>query len=532
MSRLRAACAAVVVSLALPIAAAVPASAHATLISSSPADGAVLAAPPSELTLTFNEPVAPLVLKLVTPDGRTDVLQASRARDAALVIPVHARLPEGTHLLSWRVISLDGHPVGGTIVFSVGAPGAAPPSLADSSDTAVLFALWVCKLVLYAGLFAGAGGSFFVTWLDRGSVERSRSIMIALILGLGATPLAVGLQGADALGLPLRGLASAAVWRAGLETSFGLTAIAAALALFGGLFALEAPSRHVARTLSLAALLMVGGALALSGHASSASPQWLTRPSVFIHVLAVAFWLGSLIPLAASMRDRGGGNRALAIFSRAIPYVLAALLVSGLILAVIQVAQLPMLLATAYGRILCAKLAFVALLLIVAAWNRFRLTPAIAAGAERERRQLRLAICIELAIALIILGLVAAWRFTPPPRALLLAAAKPALLHIHTPRAMADVTFEPGHAGVVRMDIAILTGDFAALEAKEVQLTLEDAATGIEPISRPAAKGPDAVWRVEGFLIPHGGRWNVRVDILVNDFEKITLEDAIALRAR
>ena len=33
-------------------------------------------------------------------------------------------------------------------------------------------------------------------------------------------------------------------------------------------------------------------------------------------------------------------------------------------------------------------------------------------------------------------------------------------------------------------------------------------------------------------VMPHGGRWTVRVDILVNDFEKITLEDVIALRGQ
>jgi copper transport protein len=172
------------------------------------------------------------------------------------------------------------------------------------------------------------------------------------------------------------------------------------------------------------------------------------------------------------------------------------------------------------------------LLLAGAAWNRFRLTPAIVAGGAGASRQLRLAIGIELAIVAIILGLVAAWRFTPPPRALALSAAKPVLLHIHTARAMADVKFEPGHAGLVRAEIIIMTGDFGGLDAKEVQLTLEDGAAEIEPVVRSAAKGADAIWRVERFPIPQGGRWRVRVDILVNDFEKITLEDAIALRER
>jgi copper transport protein len=41
------------------------------------------------------------------------------------------------------------------------------------------------------------------------------------------------------------------------------------------------------------ALLGVGFALALSGHASNAAPQWLTRPSVFVHVVCVTFWVGT-----------------------------------------------------------------------------------------------------------------------------------------------------------------------------------------------------------------------------------------------
>ncbi|WP_445500229.1 hypothetical protein [Microvirga sp. G4-2] len=42
----------------------------------------------------------------------------------------------------------------------------------------------------------------------------------------------------------------------------------------------------------MVALIGLGGtglALALSGHASAAPPQWLTRPSVFVHGMAAAF---------------------------------------------------------------------------------------------------------------------------------------------------------------------------------------------------------------------------------------------------
>jgi copper transport protein len=116
-----------------------------------------------------------------------------------------------------------------------------------------------------------------------------------------------------------------------------------------------------------------------------------------------------------------------------------------------------------------------------------------------------------------------------PPRALAIAAAQPALLHIHSAEVMADIRLEPGHAGIVRASIVIMTGDFGGLDAKEVQLTIENKAAGIEALSRPAMRGSDGVWRIEDFLIPQGGQWDVRLDILVDDFRKIILEGRVDL---
>jgi copper transport protein len=58
-------CALVLISLAQ----ARGADAHASLTKAEPADGAVIAAPPAALTLTFNEAVSPLVVRLIGPDG-------------------------------------------------------------------------------------------------------------------------------------------------------------------------------------------------------------------------------------------------------------------------------------------------------------------------------------------------------------------------------------------------------------------------------------------------------------------------------
>ena len=64
--------AAVVAAGALALALLGPVSAaraHATLVKAEPADGAVIAQAPSVLRLTFNEPVSPLAIHLIGPDG-------------------------------------------------------------------------------------------------------------------------------------------------------------------------------------------------------------------------------------------------------------------------------------------------------------------------------------------------------------------------------------------------------------------------------------------------------------------------------
>ena len=95
--------------------------AHAALNSAVPADGSVLAAAPGRIELVFSEPVSPLALRLVGPDGAARTLDRFVLKDSTLVISPPAGLANGTYALSWRVVSEDGHPVGGALVFSIGA---------------------------------------------------------------------------------------------------------------------------------------------------------------------------------------------------------------------------------------------------------------------------------------------------------------------------------------------------------------------------------------------------------------------------
>jgi len=504
--------------------------AHAALVIAEPADGEVIGAAPSQFSLTFSEPVSALALKLIGPDGSRTPLTRSTLRENRLDIEAPADLSSGTHVLSWRVISSDGHPVAGSVVFSIGAPSTVPPVVEITLDWPVRVAVWSGKLALYLGLFLGIGGAFAIVWLASGGTAGRTAVLSMLAIGVAGSVLSAGFQGLDALGLPLQRLPDWRVWQAGLGTSFGGTVLAAIIA-FAIAIAGLATKGWPARLFTLAALAGAGLALALSGHASAAEPQWLTRPAVFLHGTTVAFWTGALIPLGLGLKRRSvTALPALSRFSRSIPYVVAVLICTGVVLALIRVETPAALIGTAYGQVFSIKLALLIFLFTLAVLNRWILTEPAARGDSGAQRRLVRAIAVETAIAMLIFSVVACWRFTPPPRALAIAAAQPAITHIHTARAMADLTLTPGRAGQVAGTIVVMTGDFGPLDASEMTLVFSNPAAGIEAIRRPAHKAGDGTWRVEGLTIPVGGKWRVRIDVLISDFDLARLDGEIEIR--
>jgi len=517
--------------MVLPMSAGT-ADAHAVLIASTPSDGAVLSTAPDRVTLTFSEPVSPLRLRLVGPDGPIN-LESRQEGESTVAVIMPSALQKGSHVLSWRVVSLDGHPVGGTTSFSVGAPnervGRAP--VVPTND-AIRLALWACKVILYLGLFVGVGGSVFVAWFAPGSTANGRGIVkSALTVGLIAAPVLIGLQGADALDLPLSGLADRVTWMVGFDTSFGLTVIVALSALLAGFIVLNAAGK-TARGLSLFGAAVAALALCLSGHAATASPQWLTKSAVFIHAAAQLFWIGALVPLASSMRSKVGGKAALLKFSRAIPWAILALVASGILLAIVQIETADALITTAYGRLLCVKIGLVTALLALGAWNRRSLTPAVVGGNVEARGRLARSISIEIALAIGVFFVAAAWRFTPPPRALAIASDVPVHAHLHGVAAMADVTISPRRAGLVNVTIIVSKSDFATLVAQDVSVQLENSGAGLDAIVRPAALHSDGSWRATDIPVPLAGLWDLRVEILIDDFEKTTIAGTVKIGSR
>jgi copper transport protein len=504
--------------------------AHASLLSSNPTDGALLSDAPRTLTLTFNEMVQPLVLRIINPFGEADTISRyDRFGNSLVLVPPHG-LGEGTHVLSWRVISADGHPVGGSVVFSVGRPSASAPVAANETDISVLAAIWVGRVLIYLGLFVGVGGAFFLHWLRSEVVPTaSTGVLIAVLLvALPVLPLSLGLQGLDSLAAPFTALLQSRVWVTGTQSAFGITALLAlaAIALALGSFGV---SVSWARNFSLLALICAGLALAASGHASTARPRLLSAPTVFLHAIGVAFWIGALIPLMASLHGCGPAVTATLLrFSRAIPFVLVPIVLCGAALAIIQLdAHIEALWTTTYGEVLSLKLLLVVPLFGLAAFNRYKLTPSIAQGDAGAQRSMRRSMAVEVSLAFMILAVVALWRFTPPARALV--EGESFFTHLHTEKAMANVTIAPARVGPTDITIELETTDERPLAAMEVSVTLSNPEAGIEPITRPALRTGEVRWSVSGVTFPVPGRWTLTLDILISDFDKVRIDAPVQI---
>ena len=247
-----------------------------------------------------------------------------------------------------------------------------------------------------------------------------------------------------------------------------------------------------------------------------------------MHAGAFVFWLGALPGILA--RAQAGGPHLATILHRfstmATPLV-AALVLTGSALAVVQLGRPEALTETAYGRLLATKLVAVLALLALAAVNRFRLTPAIAAGAAGAERRFRRSVAAEIALGLVILALASGFRLTPPPRAHD-PASEELHVHLHGRSVMADVVLRPGRTGPNTVEIGLADANFAPLKAREVSVAFADPARGIEPIALEAVPGGGR-WTTGSVQLPNSGEWSLTLEVLIDDFEQETLRGVVTL---
>ena len=152
---------AVLAAIALLASGAVPASAHNTLLSSTPSDGETVPRTPEAVVLVFDDSAIAMGAQVVVT-GPSGPVQTGKPTvvDNSAQQSLAAGAPAGNYTVAWRVTSADGHPITGTFRFTAREAGggqapqkANPPQATNQTDGALARGgpLVVAALVLAAG---------------------------------------------------------------------------------------------------------------------------------------------------------------------------------------------------------------------------------------------------------------------------------------------------------------------------------------------------------------------------------------------
>nr|WP_275693426.1 copper resistance protein CopC [Nocardioides sp. TF02-7] len=297
---------------------AAPASAHASLVGTDPAEGAVVPEAPAEVTFTFDEPVSVVDNGVAAYDASGAPLEVeAAAQDEVVTAGLPADLDDGTYVVVWRVVSSDGHPIAGSLTFHVGAPSeeVVPPETAAEGSGSMRSVASLVQAVSYVGLLLCVGLVVFLGWTLRGirvrDTVRRRLVRVlrwAGAVAVVAAAVAVPVAGAYQRGVGLGGLLEGASYDPDLVS--GRLIVLAHQAIGLGLACVLIGRPRDERT-PPPSLADIGAAFAvwspaLVGHTRAYEPASLLVLTDALHLTAGAVWLGGLTGLAPHPAVAGG----------------------------------------------------------------------------------------------------------------------------------------------------------------------------------------------------------------------------------
>ena len=434
------------------------AGAHAELDRAVPAQGAVLAVPPTTVELWFTEPVnadnGSLSVTLRTPDN-TSIPSSTLVVDPA--DPLHVTATFGglgfeTYTVVWANQSAtDGHQISGSYSFRIGG-GPTPGAATTEGGAPALWAV-ITRWLTFFGLAIAAGGFFAARTLLTGSRHSAASgrapnrteplpapralrrltligAAAALIGTVAEVPLQVLFPPAGAAAASftnvLRGLPDAWWFRpAGAALAVVLAAgwlwlrrsppMPVSVGIVAGssvpVAAARNPAGQIARTnpllesLGLLAALVALLGLALTGHSAAQQGIWHIPAiaSNILHQFSAALWAGGLVALAAvrwlAPREGMTATDPVRRFSPWALVLFGVAATTGVINAGIILPSIASLWESRYGVTVLVKTGIVLGALGLAAWHRRALARSAVWATGRLRQSIRLeAILVALVV--------------------------------------------------------------------------------------------------------------------------------------
>ena len=255
------------------------------------------------------------------------------------------------------------------------------------------------KWAMYLGIL-GAAGTAICTALFR--LRDTKTTLIAFaILGIVGSAEFFAMKGAALTG-DISGMTDpemlGLLWTTQSGLALKLQLLGLALSALGAVWL---PVSVIGGLIALASLVVTGHIPAIDNITLSVLH--------YIHLLAIAFWIGILFPLKRLAGDTAAMDKAAQLghdFGRIAVVLVPALIVAGLFMSYALLGSFDAIL-TGYGRILLIKVLFVSTLLGLAALNKLRLTPAMTKGDEQAAAMLVTSIRVEWILMMVIIALTA-----------------------------------------------------------------------------------------------------------------------------
>ncbi|MBI5030109.1 MAG: copper resistance protein CopC/CopD [Chloroflexi bacterium] len=546
-----------------------PVDAHAIVVRTEPADGAVLDRAPSEIKLWFTEAILLdfTTIEIVDGEGKHMPALVTRAlpdqSSDRTWFGVLIRLPElapNAYRLSWRAIANDDlHASSGAIVFGV------QHAVERSADTLMVptpSPLEVGLRWLNLGALAGVIGALASLGLifptlpltdahETFAMLRRRVITIALMATAIAFFAGIGML------LTQAATAGDAWWSIVTQTGYGWRTMARAgviVVLFGFLVRLAQPSAAVAQssdsTVNRIAAFACLGILAilesLNSHVTTGN-SFVSVLANTAHLLAAGVWGGGLLIFALTLVPLLRGNSAEHALARSVlrrfgalaATSLGVLVVTGIYISGIQVASVDALLVTLYGQTLLIKVGLALTIASIGLGNAMTLHPRVAEilravlhrpanKSERESRRLGGMVLLESIGALGIILLAACLGATAPARGPEFdppggqAALIPSL-STHVADLFVTFSIKPNRPGQNFIDVGVFdTRRPAPAPIERVTLQLRAPGALNDTITLDATRRDNAHYEFSGDAINISGAWNVDLVIVRRGLPAVT----------
>jgi len=427
---------------------AAPASAHAELVASTPADGDTVQEAPSQLLLRMSESVERTATRVTITDAlghnvptSAVTLRTKPGADTEQPTTLVVDLPPlgaGQYRVSWTTLSSDDlHVTSGVMVFGVGQPVHSAGAVAEPRPSTteaglrwagllglcVVLGCWALLLLL---LGPGAPPERLSALVRRRLMTASAAAAVVAALAGALLPVAQASRAAGPVGPTLRSLLlheSYAVWWRAHELALLALAVVAWRAYRS---AWTAPPTRVTLCAVAGLGVLATASTVLMGHAGVRASSHLGLVAVeTLHVLSALLWTGSVVAAALVLMLRVPGEpglRALRVtvlrrFGAVAASCVAVAGVTGIILAGARVATVDALVQSVYGRVLLVKVALVAVVLVLGLVNTIVLRPTLFPrwiGPRRDRWLSHRTVSFEAAAILVLVAVTAFLSASPP----------------------------------------------------------------------------------------------------------------------